>query len=169
MVLHHYINYDNNNSVVESIYLESIFLFYKVFDITNEIVYGEFKNNGCIDTMTETKNLCKVIRNHLSNDDLRMVLQKPTILKEKTIENYTEDDTFEPIVRIPEIQQETDDNEEDDIPHLKEIDSGNVSPESIQISTFRDESTLSNDTPVIVYTPDTFLREQQGNESADFE
>ena len=51
----------------------------------------------------------------------------------------------------------------------KDMDSGNVSPESLQLSSFRDDSRLSNLTPTIAYTPETFLIEQEENEEDNFE
>ena len=42
-------------------------------------------------------------------------------------------------------------------------------PESLQLSSFRDDSRLSNLTPTIAYTPETFLIEQEENEEDNFE
>ena len=145
------------------------YLLDQVFDITNEIVYGEFQHNGSIDTITNTKILSKVICNHLNDEELKRIQRNPISLKENSVDEIRGDnDEFASISEIPNEQPEDLDNEVDDIPTLN-IDSGNVSPESIPISSYREDSRLSNVTPIAVYTPDTFRREHQIKEQTGLE
>ena len=52
---------------------------------------------------------------------------------------------------------------EDEAGSPKYIDSGNVSPESLQMTISRENSRLSNITPTIAYSPESFLIEEEDN------
>ena len=125
-----------------------------------------------MESITDAKILSKVLRNHLNNDELQTIQRKQIVLKQNSEDELDVEERSSPISKIPEEQHEMDENEEEEIPPLKDIDSGNVSPESIPINSFRADSRLSNITPINVYTPNTFRREQQNqqdNEQVDFE
>ena len=132
-------------------------------------MYGEFQHNGSIDTITNTKILSKVIYNHLNDEELKRIQRNPISLKENSLDEIRGDNVeFASISELPNERVEDLDNEVDEIPTLN-IDSGNVSPEIIPISSYREDSRLSNATPIAVYTPDTFRREHQIKEQADLE
>ena len=125
-----------------------------------------------MESITNAKILSKVLRNHLNNDELQTIQRKQILLKQDSEDEVDVEERLSPISKVPEERHEIDENEEEEIPPLKDIDSGNVSPESIPINSFRADSRLSITTPINVYTPNTFRREQQNqqdNEKVDFE
>ena len=126
--------------------------------MTNEIIYDEYKENGNIITFTESKKLCKVLRNHMRSEALTHALQNPTCTRKAEYEVHL-DNNFKESHKSPREDIELSENENEISP--KEIDSGNVSPESLQLSSFRDDSRLSNITPTIAYTPETYLLEEE--------
>lgn len=123
-----------------------------------------------MNTITNTRILSKVLRNHLNNDELTSILRKPIGVKHNSEDEKEVEGELSSIRKLSEVRNENDENDENEIPNLKDIDSGNVSPESIPINSFREDSRLSNTTPINVYTPNTFLRELQNQqESEEFE
>ena len=118
-------------------------------------------------SITNARILTKALRNHLNNDELQTIQRKQIVLKQNSEDAVDLEERLSPISKVPEDQNEIDVNEEEEIPPLKDIDSGNVSPESIPINSFRGDSRLSNTTPINVYTPNTFRREQQNQQDDD--
>lgn len=136
--------------------------------MTNEIVYDEYKEHGNINTLTNSKTLCKVFRNHLNRENIAKVLQKPACTEKSKLEDISDID-------FQEKDNSTGGVEDNEISRNvnasspKEMDSGNVSPESLQLGSFRDDSRLSNLTPTIAYTPETFLIEHEEHDSDNFD
>ena len=133
---------------------------FKIYDIVNEIVYDGYKVNGYINTVSDIKKLYKVIKNHFYGDDMRNVLRNRMFLKKEENGDYLQERKgIENEEQSNERQYHEVDRNENLTP-LKYTDSGNVSPESLQVSSFCDDSKLEEDEPTIIYTPESFLREE---------
>ena len=125
-----------------------------------------------MESITNAKILSKVLCYHLNNDEFQTIQRKQIVLKQDSEDDVNVEERLSPISKVQEERHEIEENEEEEIPTLKDLDSGNVSPESIPINSFRGDSRLSNVTPINVYTPNTFRREhqnQQENDQVDFE
>ena len=132
----------------------------------NEIVYDAYKNNGgSINTFTDTKKICIIIRNHLCGDGIKKALQAnaPSLAKVES-EDYFDKTHPTELVKSSHEEEENQISRNMSPEATKYIDSGNVSPESLQLSSFRDDSRLSNVTPPTVCTPENFIREDEDNE-----
>ena len=129
----------------------------------NEIVYDVYKNDGYFTTAIDSKILCKVIASHLNSDDIKRASQKHAVSKKIDSCELTNARNEIEIIETSHADDEIVNEPEDEVGSPKYIDSGNVSPESLQLTISREDSRLSNLTPTIAYSPESFLIEEEDN------
>ena len=129
----------------------------------NEIVYDVYKCDGYFTTTIDSKILCKVIASHLNSDDIKRASQKHAVSKKIDSCELTNTRNEIEIIKTSHADDEIVNEPEDEVGSPKYIDSGNVSPESLQMTSSREDSRLSNLTPNIAYTPENFLIEEEEN------
>ena len=129
----------------------------------NEIVYDVYKNDGYFTTAIDSKILCKVIASHLNSDDIKRASQKHAVSKKIDSCELTNTRNEIEIIQTSHADDEIVNEPEDEVGSPKYIDSGNVSPESLQMTISREDSRLSNLTPTIAYSPESFLIEEEDN------
>ena len=129
----------------------------------NEIVYDVYKNDGYFTTAIDSKILCKVIASHLNSDDVKRASQKHAVSKKIDSCELTNTRNEIEIIKTSHVDDEIVNEPEDEVGSPKYIDSGNVSPESLQMTISREDSRLSNSTPTIAYSPESFLIEEEDN------
>ena len=129
----------------------------------NEIVYDVYKSDGCFTTTVEGKILCKIIASHLNSDDIKKASQRHAASKNINSCELTNTKNEIEIIKTSHADDEIVNEPEDEAGSPKYIDSGNVSPESLQMTISREDSRLSNLTPTIAYSPESFLIEEEDN------
>ena len=129
----------------------------------NEIVYDVYKNDGYFTTAIDSKILCKVIASHLNSDDIKRASQKHAVSKKIDSCELTNTRNEIEIIKTSHADDEIVNEPEDEVGSPKYIDSGNVSPESLQMTISREDSRLSNLTPTIACSPESFLIEEEDN------
>ena len=129
----------------------------------NEIVYDVYKSDGYFTTTIDSKILCKVIAGHLNSDDIKRASQRHAVSKNINLCELTNTRNEIEIIKTTHADDEIVNEPEDESGSPKYIDSGNVSPESLQMTISREDSRLSNLTPIIAYSPESFLIEEEDN------
>ena len=129
----------------------------------NEIVYDVYKCDGYFTTTIDSKILCKVIASHLNSDDIKRASQRHAVSKNVDSCELTNTRNEIEIIKTSHADDEIVNLPEDEASSPQYIDSGNVSPESLQMTISREDSRLSNITPNIAYTPESFLIEEEDN------
>ena len=129
----------------------------------NEIVYDVYKCDGYFTTTIDSKILCKVIASHLNSDDIKRASQRHVVSKNIDSCELTNTRNEIEIIKTSHADDEIVNLPEDEASSPQYIDSGNVSPESLQMTISREDSRLSNITPNLAYTPESFLIEEEDN------